>query len=216
MNATSRKRVSGEIRDKERTILKLIHAVGEIIKTEGYTALGVNRIAKKAEVDKKLIYRYFNSVNNLIETYIKTKDYWIGLSANMDEIVAGAQIEKGKPLIKAVLRAHFNYFLTDLEMQRIIIWELSEKNKFLKQISAKREEFGNEVFKLIEPYFEDTKVDIRATLALQVSGIIFIILQAKANGSPFCGIDINNPGDLNRLLDALDGIVDLAYQQIGQ
>lgn len=214
MNATSRKRVSGEIRDKERTILKLIQAVGEIVKTEGYTALGVNRIAKKAEVDKKLIYRYFNNVNNLIETYIKTKDYWIGLSSNMEQIIAGSKIELGKPLVKSVLRAHFHHFITDPEIQKIIIWELSEKNKFLKQISAKREAFGDEVFQLIEPYFKDSNVDIRATLALQISGIIFIVLQAKSSGVPFCGIDVNNPNDIERLLDALDGIVDFAYQQI--
>ncbi len=214
MNATSRKRVSGEIRDKERTMIRLIHSVGEIIKTEGYTALGINRIARKAEVDKKLIYRYFNSVNNLIETYIKTKDYWIGLSADMDKIVEASAVEKGKPLLKSVLRAHFDYFYTDSEMQKIIIWELSEKNKFLKEVSGKREQFGDEIFKLIDPHFQHSKLDIRATLALQVAGIIFIILQAKTNGSPFCGLDVNHPADLERLMNALDGVIDIAYQQI--
>jgi AcrR family transcriptional regulator len=73
-----RKKVTGEVRDREKTMLKLINAVGEIIKTEGYTALGVNNIARKAEVNKKLIYRYFDNVNSLIEIYVRGKDYCIG------------------------------------------------------------------------------------------------------------------------------------------
>ena len=55
---------------------------------------------------------------------------------------------------------------------------------------------------------------MRATLALQVAGIIFLVLQAKSSGNPFCGIDINKDEDMERILSALDGVVDMAYQQI--
>src|SRR5690349_2708282 len=119
-----RKRIAGAIRDKERTMLKLIAAVGEIIKNEGYTALGVNNIAKKAEVNKKLIYRYFdNNVNNLIETYVKTKDYWIGLSGDMEKLMAESQIDGGRPMVKTILKTHLSFFYTEEEMQKIVIWE---------------------------------------------------------------------------------------------
>ena len=214
MNATSRKRVSGAIRDKERTMLKLIQAVGEIIKTEGYTGLGINRIAKKAEVDKKLIYRYFKNVNLLIETYVKTKDYWLSLSEDMDQIAKAATVEKGKPLAKNILRTHLSFLFGEDEMQKIVLWEISEKSKFIKDICFQRERFGNEVFKMIEPHFEESNLDVRATLALQVAGIIFLVLQAKSSGNPFCGIDINKDEDMERILSALDGVVDMAYQQI--
>jgi AcrR family transcriptional regulator len=39
-------------RDKEATKRKLIDAVGQIIKTRGYTGLGVNKVAKEAGVSK--------------------------------------------------------------------------------------------------------------------------------------------------------------------
>lgn len=209
-----RKRIAGAIRDKERTMLKLIAAVGEIIKNEGYTALGVNNIAKKAEVNKKLIYRYFdNNVNNLIETYVKTKDYWIGLSGDMEKLMAESQIDNGRPMVKTILKTHLSFFYTEEEMQKIVIWETSEKNKLMKEVGLKREAFGEEVFKLLLPHFEKTDVDFRAIIALQVSGIIFMVLQAKASGNPFCGIDINNPADMDRILKSLDQLTDLLYDK---
>ena len=48
-------------KNKELTKRKLFAAVGEILKSEGYNGLGVNRVAKQAGVNKKLIYRYFES-----------------------------------------------------------------------------------------------------------------------------------------------------------
>ncbi|TKC03897.1 TetR/AcrR family transcriptional regulator [Pedobacter frigoris] len=213
MNTKPRKIVSGEIRDKEKTMLKLINAVGEIIKTEGYTALGVNKIAKKAEVNKKLIYRYFdNNVNNLIETYVKAKDYWIGLSENMEDILMQADVDHGKELLKSILNRQLTFFYTAEEMQKIIIWEISEKNKMIKDVSFKREEFGEEIFKLIGPYFENADTDIRSLLALQVAGVYYMVLQAKANGNTFCGVDINEPNGMERVLKALDKITDLVYK----
>lgn len=213
MNAKPRKRVSGEIRDREKTMLKLINAVGEIIKTEGYTALGVNKIAKKAEVNKKLIYRYFdNNVNNLIETYVKAKDYWIGLSENMQEILMQTNVDHGKELMKSILTRQLTFFYNEEEMQKIIIWEISEKNRMIKDVSFKREEFGEEIFKLIGPYFENADTDIRSMMALQVAGVYYMVLQAKANGNTFCGVDINEPAGMERVLKALNKITELIYK----
>lgn len=209
-----RKRIAGTIRDKERTMLKLITAVGEIIKNEGYTALGVNNIAKKAEVNKKLIYRYFdNNVNNLIETYVKTKDYWIGLSGDMERLLAESQIDGGRPMVKTILKTHLSFFYTEEEMQKIVIWETSEKNRLMKEVGLKREAFGEEVFKLLLPHFEKSDVDFRAIMALQVAGIIFMVLQSQASGNPFCGIDINDPKDMDRILNSLDQLTDLVYDK---
>lgn len=212
METKPRKRVSGTIRDKERTMLKLIEAVGEIIKTEGYTALGVNNIAKKADVHKKLIYRYFdNNVNNLIEIYVKRKDYWLELAKDMEGIEEVINTHGGEPLVREILKTHLDHFYREEEMQKIVIWETSERNKLMKEVGLKREAFGEEIFKLLEPAFEKSDLDFRGIMALQVSGIIFMVLQAKANGNPFCGIDINKPEGMARIHKALGQIVGLTY-----
>lgn len=209
-----RKRITGEIRDKEKTKLKLIHAVGEIIKTDGYTGLGVNKIAKKAEVDKKLIYRYFDSVNGLIETYIRDKDYWISLAEKQEDILKDIEKDMGEELGKTMLKTQMSYFYDAQEMQKLIIWEISEKNKLLKEMSLQRELFGEQFFKLIEPYFQGTDVDIRSVFALQIAGVYYMVLQAKSNGTTFCGVDINQKEGMDRVMKTLDKIITLAYAQI--
>ena len=65
------------MKDKERTKRKLIDAVADIFRTEGYAGLGVNKVAKIAGVHKKLIYRYFGGFEQLVEAYVVETDYWI-------------------------------------------------------------------------------------------------------------------------------------------
>lgn len=55
------------MKDKENTKRKLIQAVGEVIQSEGFHNLKISKISKKANVDRKLIYRYFGNLNYLIE-----------------------------------------------------------------------------------------------------------------------------------------------------
>ena len=63
----TRKIHNGEFKNAERTKLKLLQGVGEIIKEKGYTGLLGVKIAEKAKLASRNIYRYFGSVENLIE-----------------------------------------------------------------------------------------------------------------------------------------------------
>lgn len=47
------------MKNKENTKRKLIQAVAEIIKLEGFDSLSASKVARRAEVDRKLINRYF-------------------------------------------------------------------------------------------------------------------------------------------------------------
>lgn len=55
---------------------KMIASVGKVLEEKGYIGLTVANISKYAGVDRKLVTLYFGSVEKLIETYIKGKDYW--------------------------------------------------------------------------------------------------------------------------------------------
>jgi AcrR family transcriptional regulator len=50
-------------KDKESTKKKLIAAVADILSTEGYHGLGVNKAARMLGVEKKLIDRYFGNIS---------------------------------------------------------------------------------------------------------------------------------------------------------
>lgn len=192
---------------------KLIDAVGSIIRQKGYTGLGVNAIAKEAKVNKKLIYRYFNNVEQLIETYVIEKDYWLSFNNKIiDEIDLK---NKKSSLIEnyvSILEKQFEFFWNEDEMQKIILWEISEQTSLLDSVSMVREEYGNALLALSDPYFKNSAVSIRGVSALLVCGIYYLVLHAKKNDSTICGLDINTEEGRAEITKSLRHIIEWAFQ----
>jgi AcrR family transcriptional regulator len=53
-------------RNKEETKARILAAVGKLLAESGFRQLGINAIAREAEVDKVLIYRYFGDLPALL------------------------------------------------------------------------------------------------------------------------------------------------------
>ncbi len=210
----ARKVTSGPIREKARTMNKLVASVGKVLKNKGYAGLNVASICKEAGVDRRLVYTYFGGLNNLIETYIVQKDYWV---SSAKDIAVNLVENKEAPTSEdaaALLRGQFEAVYDDKVLQRLIHWELGEDNKILRKISDEREQLGEELFKLIEPSFENSEIDLRAVIALQVGGLYYLALHAQSNGSLFCGIDVLQPEGKQRIENALNKIMEMCYDEI--
>jgi AcrR family transcriptional regulator len=212
-----RKIVDGKIRNKARTKEKLLDAVGKILKTKGHTALGVNRIAEVAKLDKKLIYVYFGSVDKLIETYVKKQEYWSVLfEKSSTELVEKAKNEIDANKTTEELVNLFDYFYSSKEMQKIILWEISEKNKALKNIATQREAFAGKLFEFSDSFFTNNDIDFRALMAIQIAGLYHLVLNGKANGTTFCGIDITKEADRKRIEQAINQIQSCIFEKAKQ
>lgn len=209
----ARKIPEGEFRNKERTKLKLIDAVGEIIRTQGYTKLGVNNIATTAGVSKKLIYRYFETADKLIETYVRSRDYWMGFEHQAGELVDQHRSDHGRRLIETVLKNLYEHMSEVPETQKIILWEISEHSNLMREISERREAFGSEVFALTDSFFEGTSVDIRAISGLLLGGIYYQILHSNATGGSFCEIKNDQEERKKRLFQSIESILKWTYNE---
>ena len=55
------RKISDMKKNRENTEKKIIDAAYAIIEKDGFESLGINAVAKEAQVSKVLIYRYFNS-----------------------------------------------------------------------------------------------------------------------------------------------------------
>lgn len=205
--------MSDNIKNKELTKQKLIAAVGEILKSEGYNGLGVNRIAKHAGVNKKLIYRYFGSVNYLIEAYVVENDYWLVYSKKLLEMVEKENPSDTKSFIVEILKNQFKYFLNEREMQRLILWEISGKSSLMKSIHNAREATGQSLLQMTDEHFKGKKVNFRAIAALLVGGIYYTILHMQVNGGQFCDMDISTPDGQEALLSTIEQIVGWAFEK---
>jgi AcrR family transcriptional regulator len=60
--------------NREATKRQLVQAVREIIKEKGFKGLTISKVARKANVDRKMICRYSGSLNYLVEAYVLKND----------------------------------------------------------------------------------------------------------------------------------------------
>ncbi|ASW73883.1 TetR family transcriptional regulator [Chryseobacterium piperi] len=206
-----RKVVQGPIRDKEKTKQKLLAAVGKILRVKGYSGLKVSKIAAVAGFDKKLIYEYFGSTDKLIDEYIKSQDYWSKFSPNIEEEVHAG---KGKEALTQGILAQFESLKKNKELQKIILWELSESKPILKNILKQREEVGANLFENVtDPYFGEDATRFRAMLALIVSGVYYLNLFPAYNGTEFCGIDMRTNEGRAEIEKVIVDMIDFAYEK---
>ncbi|WP_286768310.1 MULTISPECIES: TetR/AcrR family transcriptional regulator [Sphingobacterium] len=209
-----RKVTSGPIRDKERTKARMIAAVGKVIQKKGYHALNGPNIALECGLNKALIWNYFGGLDQLVEAYLTQKDFWqIGDKGVLEQMVTNPSTISVS-LIEELLKSQFDTFLKDKTKQKVIHWGLGEKTKALKNIADRREVFGEELFKHVDSKFENSENDLRATLAILVSSIYYLSLQAKSTGSTFCGIDVNTEAGKERIQKTMRKILEQTFSDV--
>jgi len=150
-------------------------------------------------------------LNHLLRTYIKEKDYWpqffqkFNLSQQPDE-------SEIKRLFIELMQENLTKLQVTLEMQRIILWQISEASPMLKNVSDEREKEGAKVIALASPYFAGTDVNFNAVLALILGGTYYLVLHNETNKSTVCGIDINIDRDRDQVLKTISQLITWAFE----
>lgn len=201
------------MKDKEKTKRRLIWAVGEIIRIKGFDALSASQVARFAEVDRKLITRYFGGLNYLIEAYVVENDYWLSFTDHINELIKSNNYPGSKELITSVLQDQFSYFFAEKDMQRLILWELTTNSPMMKSIHNARESMGQKLLELTDIHFKGSNVNFRAIGALIVGGIYYTILHTIYNGGTFTDLDINSDQGQIEIQKAIEQIIDWAYNE---
>lgn len=205
-----RKPAGGKIRNIERSKTKFLLAVGKILKTKGHAGLKINDIAKLAGVDKKMIYTYFGGLDGLIDEYIRTQDFWSNVKAEQ----ASAPItDGGKSFAKELFLSQFDYLFENKELQKLLLWRLSEERKSLRKLTEDQEASAEVLFTdIVDPHFGTNAEKYRAVSAILASGMYYLTMYAEVNGSTFSGIDLKTENGRKAIKDAVNFIVDKAYE----
>jgi len=204
-----RKPAGGAIRNTERSKEKFLSAVAKILKTKGYAGLKINDIAKVAGVDKKMIYTYFGGLDGLIDEYIRNQDFWSNVHADM---ASEPMDDGGKAFTKEVFLSQFDYLSKNKELQKVLLWRLSEERKSLRKLTDEQEENGEVLFSQItDPHFGEHAEKFRAVSAVLVAGMYYLNMYAEHNGSVFSGIDLKTDDGRKAIKDAVSFLIDKTY-----
>ena len=201
------------MKDKEQTKQRILDAVGELFKSEGQSGLNIARIAKKAGVDRNLIYRYFGTdVKRVIEAYIVQKDYWLKFAERIKSEADKSDHETSKDLITDILQKQWRYFSGDKEMQHLILWELSGRSELMRSIHNTRELSNESILEMADAHFQDSDIKLRPLIVLLLGGIYYTNLHAMYNGNFISGMDVKSEQGQKDILKAIGQILDWAYE----
>lgn len=189
-------------RNRDATREALIEAVGGVISRDGFSALGVNSVAREARVDKVLIYRYFDGLPGLLAAFANKPDLWwqaddlIGahLPSPPDNSLAG--------WLAIVFRRHVEYLRHHSVTVSILAWGISERNPLTEALEEMRERRGRELMHLV---LEKTGTDSFAMM--RHIGPVMTLLQAASD-------HLVVHGQLHRTFGGIDVASDFGWSQI--
>lgn len=188
-------------RNRIQTEQRLIDAVDYIIKEKGFEKLGVNAVAGQAGVDKKLIYRYFGSLDGLIYECLKRNDFWMNVPSDLPHF------SELKKYAKKLFRDQIQHLRENHILNRLARWELSHNNNIVNEIRQKREEIGLERLALIGDLTPLTPKELAAIVTIITAGITYLGI-LEENCRYYNGVNIQSDEGWDDLAKGIDKIID--------
>lgn len=158
---------------------RLLIAVSQIIENEGFSKIGVNKIAKQAKCDKVLIYRYFGGLEGLLAAWAKDNDFYtLAYQAYSERVTKAESSEDIIKLTQTVLLKQLNFLRTNKLMQELLAWELSGNSTF-RSIQDERERNGFKLQEELEKKLGKESKDVRMFITILIASINYIVLATR-------------------------------------
>lgn len=184
----------GKTRDRQATEARLIEAVETVLTREGFSALGVNAVAREAGIDKVLIYRYFDGMPGLLRAFAYSDTFW----PTVEEVLG----EGASDLAKMPLAERWSTGLVRYAralrrrpiVREIMAWEQVEKNELTEILRLRREEWFGALRERLPSDDDLTDADTVSTVFMIATAIHYLIARSRLHGD-FNGLGIENDAD---------------------
>lgn len=188
------------MRDRTATEQRLVTAVGTILASKGFGALGINAVAKEAGVDKVLIYRYFDGLSGLMRAFSESADFWPTEAELFDARALDMSLSTGERLATIV-----NNWLAAVKRRplsiEIMAWETVENTETTRMLSEFREQRFNAMLTLLP---SEEGCDALITLgALLAAGLHYLLIRQR-HTRLYAGIDLWDESGWARLQQAVE------------
>lgn len=186
-------------RSPVETRKKLLNAVGTVLANKGFKELKVKTISDISGVDKKLIYHHFGDLKGLISAFLESNDFWINSLKDLENL--------DKEAAQNIFIGQYETLKKSKLLKQLLAWELGEKHALLKAISDERESIG---VRMIDQYkaLQEPEEDVNPIFAILVAGIYYLTMHSEATSSTFCGLNLKDKADSDRLEAGIKRIID--------
>jgi len=172
-------------RNRLLTEQRLIDAVGRLLEDEGFAAVGINAIARRAGCDKVLIYRYFGGFDELLLAFAETTELWW----EVDEIIQESAADCADIALPDYLQRLLDRYVKALEARplalEIMAWEMSEQNNLTQKLARLRSERGMQLVKRIRAYYHQPNIDIGGILGVFGAAINYLVIRTRKHSRQY-------------------------------
>ncbi|MBU1238674.1 TetR/AcrR family transcriptional regulator [Myxococcota bacterium] len=192
-------------RSSEETKSTILQTLCNILVENGFNTLDVASLAREARIDRALIYRYFGSMDGLLQKVAEKTAIWISTKE---------MVQKSYDSTRSMASNYTAFLTTIIDSLRakplareVVKWELVEPNRLTRLLDFYRENQMLEVYKLLGlPLTEDQTCDRAAISAVLIGGIIYLAIKSKSSNT-FGGVDISTDEGWERLKGAIADVV---------
>jgi AcrR family transcriptional regulator len=187
-------------RDRRRTEEAILAAVGRLLESSGFDALGMNAVAREAGVDKVLVYRYFGKLPELLRAFAEHGGHW----PSDAELVGEAPPTDPAALAVRMLVNFGRAIRARPQTQAILRRELEERNPLTDALADARERQAVRILGRLA----GLELDAPAVGALLAAGLTYLALRANT-ARVYNGVDLRSDTGWKRLEGAVADIVSL-------
>ena len=195
-------------RDRPGTEEGIVEAAKLVLAEEGFSAFGINAIARQAGCDKQLIYRYFGGLDGLVDAIGKDlADLFQELMEEPGEAASATYAAFIEHLVLALLAA---FRRSDL-LLRIAAWEVLDPSPVTRRLADVRgRALGAWIQARRGKLTVPDGVDAGAINAVLIAAVQHLVLSARAVGG-FSGVALASDADWQRIGDTLRTLVRASY-----
>jgi AcrR family transcriptional regulator len=194
-----RKRRSAE--DIENSVFL---ATKKLVSEKGFNRVTFTEIMKLAGVEPQVMYRRFDTLEDLFDKFIRHYDYWF-----IDQIEFN--LDENNPItsMKNVLTGLMISLYENPIMQQILIWEVSDDNKLTTRTALNREVHSTPMLNFFRSNLPKN-IDFDCFTSLLIGGIYYLIIHRTK--SSFCGVDYDNKEGKKLLTDTIEQLINTVYK----
>ena len=189
-------------RNRVETTQRIVDALKQVLSEKGLDGVGINAVAEKAGVSKVLIYRYFGSLEGLLDYYVHMGDLFPHYPPNlMDQIYPPQQGEIARRWSNQSLQL-FRQFRASKAAREVLKATVTE-HAALADVASKAHD--EELVKLVSQFSVVEGVDSEATSAIVLGALSYLTLLAQ-NNRPMIGLDLRSEEGWSRIEGAVEQI----------
>ena len=166
-------------KNRLQTEQKILQALETLLLEQGFTAVGINSLARQAGCDKVLIYRYFDGLDGLLMAFAEITPLWW----EIDEIITESGDEIGQQTLGQYLQLLLKRHVASLQARpltlEIMAWEMSQQNNLTIALARTRAERGMALVKKIRAHFEQPNIDIGGMLGVFGAAINYLLIRTR-------------------------------------